>query len=125
VENLPPDFLGGSVAEVEYMLAGLDASVAGLCLDTGHAMMGREAPVDYVRALGSRIFGIHWHTNDGSSDAHLLPDVHHGEWDDFFAALDEVGCRAPVTLEVDFPAATPLEEALRAVCAAVQGRLAP
>jgi len=121
VENLPPDFPGGSVAEMECLLDGLDAAVVGLCLDTGHAMLGGDSPGDYVRALGDRIFGIHWHTNDGSGDAHLLPDDRQGEWDEFFAALDDAGCSVPVTLEVDFPTATTLDEALRPIRAALQG----
>jgi sugar phosphate isomerase/epimerase len=106
---------------MECLLEGIDAAVVGLCLDTGHAMLGEDPPGDYVRALGDRIFGIHWHTNDGLGDAHLLPDVHQREWDEFFTALDEAGCSVPVTLEVDFQPATTLDEALRSARAALRG----
>jgi sugar phosphate isomerase/epimerase len=121
VENLPPELPGGSAVEMECLLEGIDAAVVGLCLDTGHAMLGEDPPGDYVRALGDRIFGIHWHTNDGLGDAHLLPDVHQREWDEFFTALDEAGCSVPVTLEVDFQPATTLDEALRSARAALRG----
>jgi sugar phosphate isomerase/epimerase len=121
VENLPPDQLGGSLAELEWVLDGLDPAVVGFCLDTGHAMLGRDTVGDYIRALGYRMFGIHWHANDCSDDAHLFPDVGQAKWDEFFAALDEVGYDLPVTLEAVPPEATPLEEALQSVRGALQG----
>jgi sugar phosphate isomerase/epimerase len=103
------------------MLDGIDPEVAGLCLDTGHAMLGEDTPADYVRAMGHRILGIHWHTNDGSSDAHLIPDIRQAAWAEFFAALDEAGCEVPVTVEVDFPPMTTLDDALRSIRAALHG----
>ena len=121
LENLPPDFLGSSVAEMIHLLAGSDPAAAGVCLDTGHAMLGGDPPVAYVRALGDRIFGLHWHTNDGLGDAHLIPDIRHAEWGEFFTALDAAGCTALVTLEVDFPPGTTLNEAIRSIRAALQG----
>jgi sugar phosphate isomerase/epimerase len=121
VENLPPDFPGASVAEMKWLLDGTDASVVGLCLDTGHAMLGEDPPLDYVRALGDRIFGIHWHTNDGTGDAHLIADIRSAEWGEFFAALAEAGCDVPVTVEVDFPPATTLPDAIRSIRTALQG----
>lgn len=121
VENLQPDHLGGSLAQVEALLEGLDPAVVGFCLDTGHAMLGEDPPSDYVRALGDRMFGIHWHGNDCTDDAHLFPDVTHSKWNEFFAALDEVGYDLPVTLEAVPPPTVPLEEALRSVRAALQG----
>ena len=125
VENLPPDHLGGSLAEMEHVLDGFDPAVVGFCLDTGHAMLGEDSPADYIRALGDRMFGIHWHGNDSSDDAHLFPDVSQADWDDFFIALDEVGYDLPVTVEAVPPETTPLDDALRSVRAALQGDRAP
>jgi sugar phosphate isomerase/epimerase len=125
VENLPPDQLCGSLAEMQSLLEGLDPAVVGLCLDTGHAMLGRDALGDYIRALGNRMLGIHWHGNNTSEDTHHFPDVAHAEWDEFFAALDEVGYDLPVTLEAVPSAGTSLEEAFRSVRAALQGERAP
>ena len=124
VENLPPDHLGGCLAEVKSVLEGLDPAVAGFCLDTGHAMLGDDDLRDYILALGHRMFGIHWHTNNCTDDAHLFPDVSQPEWDDFFCALDEVGYHSPVTVEAVPSEATSLEEAVRAIRAALQGNRA-
>lgn len=125
VENLPPDQLCGSLADMESLLHGLDPAVVGFCLDTGHAMLGEDSIGDYVRALGGRMFGIHWHANDNSEDAHLFPDVDQAEWGEFFTALDEVGYDLPVTLEAVPPATTSLEQALRLTRASLQRRRAP
>ena len=125
VENLPPDQLCGSLADIQSLLEGLDPAVVGFCLDTGHAMLGEDALVNYIRALGNRMLGIHWHGNDTFEDAHHFPDVTHSMWDEFFAALDEVGYDLPVTLEAVPSAGPSLEEALRSARAALQGERAP
>ncbi len=124
-ENLLPDQPCGSLAEMESLLDGLDPAVVGVCLDTGHAMLGQDALGDYIRTLGGRMLGIHWHANDHSEDAHHFPNVTDAKWDDFFAALDEVGYDLPVTLEAIPPATTSLEEALRLTRASLRGERAP
>jgi sugar phosphate isomerase/epimerase len=121
VENLPPNHLCGSLAETQHLLDGLDPAVIGFCLDTGHAMLGQDTIGDYIHALSDRLTGIHWHASDHAEDAHLFPDVERGEWDEFFAALDEVGYDSPVTVESVPPPTTPLEDAIQAVRAALQG----
>lgn len=125
VENLPPDHLCGSLAEMQQVLDDLDPAVVGFCLDTGHAMLGEDTLGDYIQALSDRMIGIHWHASDHGDDAHLFPDVEHGEWDEFFAALDAVGYSRPVTVEAVPAPTTPLEEAIRSVRAALQGVRTP
>lgn len=125
IENLPPNHLGGSLHEMELLLEDLDPAVVGFCLDTGHAMLGENPTCDYVRALGRRIFAIHWHGNDCVEDSHHFPQVAEGEWDGFLAALDEVGCHVPVTLEAAPPAMTSLQDALAPVRAVLQAGARP
>jgi D-psicose/D-tagatose/L-ribulose 3-epimerase len=124
VENLPPDHLGGCVAEIESVLEGLDPAVVGFCLDTGHAMLGEDAVRDYISALGHRMLGIHWHTNNSIDDAHLFPDLSQSQWDDFFLALDNVGYHSPVTVEAVPPNTASLEEAVQVLRAALEGHRA-
>jgi sugar phosphate isomerase/epimerase len=71
------------------------------------------------------MLGIHWHGNDHSDDSHYFPDVDHAKWDEFFAALDEVGYNLPVTVEAVPPASMSLDDALQSVRAALQGKQAP
>ena len=125
VENLPPDYLGGCLAEIAWVLEGLDPDVAGFCLDTGHAMLGDDGPCDYIRALGDRLFAVHWHSNDCRDDLHVWPGVDQAGWDDLFAALDQVNYQLPMTVEAVPPEATPLGTAIRQLGAAVNNQRAP
>lgn len=115
VENPPPDHLAGSLAEMKWLLDGLDPEALGFCLDTGHAMLGQDPLEDYLRVFADRLLGLHWHENDGSADAHLFPQVEDGRWDQFLAALDAVGYDLPITLEAAPPFTSSLEEALRPI----------
>jgi sugar phosphate isomerase/epimerase len=125
VENLPPDQLGGSVAEMVHLLDRLDPGVVGFCLDTGHAMLGKDSVVDYINAFGDRLLGIHWHGNNHEDDTHAFPDIAEAKWDSFFTALNEVGYDLPVTLETVPPAGTSLRDALRPLRAALVGTPTP
>jgi sugar phosphate isomerase/epimerase len=125
VENLPPDHLGGSLAEIQCMLEGLDGEVAGFCLDTGHAMLGADRPADYIRALGHRMLAIHWHANDCADDDHLFPGADGTDWRDFFTALDEVNYESPVTIEAVPPDGVSIDEAVREARVALRERRTP
>lgn len=125
VENLPPDHLCGSLTEMQSLLDDLDPAVVGFCLDTGHAMLGNDSLGNYIRALGHRMLAIHWHGNDHVDDGHLFPDIASGEWDDFFAALDEVEYDLPVTVEAVPPPGVFLADAILSVRAALQGERSP
>jgi sugar phosphate isomerase/epimerase len=113
VENLPPDHLGGCLADMEGLLDGLDPAAVGCCLDTGHALLGDDPLPGYLAAFGPRLLGIHWHSNDGPVDAHLFPEADDAKWDDFLAGLDAAGYRLPVTIEAVPPFTASLADALR------------
>lgn len=115
VENLPPGYVGESVAEMRRILEGLDPNVIGFCLDTGHAMLGADSYTDYIREFGDRMIAIHWHGNDGTEDGHAFPADGTRSWDDFVAALDEVGYDLPITVEAVPPEGVSWDSALRSV----------
>jgi inosose dehydratase len=46
-------------AEVDRLVAGLDPSVIGICLDVGHYTVGGGDPVAALRDLGDRVTHIH------------------------------------------------------------------
>ncbi len=120
VENLPPSFVACSVAELTEVLTGLPADLVGFCLDTGHAMLGPNAPVQYVRALGSRLIAIHWHDNAGLEDDHIFPGFGKSDWEsELLPALRDIGYDRPITIEaippVDVPIAQAISEAEKAL----------
>ena len=125
VENLPPDHVGGCLAEVSGILEDLDPDIAGFCLDTGHAMLGRNGVCEYIRALGHRLCAIHWHANNSEEDTHIFPGANGTDWKDFLAALDEVGYQSPITIEAVPPARVSLDDAVREARRALREKRAP
>jgi sugar phosphate isomerase/epimerase len=92
------------------LLDRLDPAVFGFCCDTGHAAVAGEGPGAYVRALAPRLLGIHYHDNGGEDD-HRFPGRGSIDWEDFFAALREVGYTLPITVEALPPENMPLAQA--------------
>lgn len=114
-ENLPPHYMGGSVEEISEVLDAADPAVAGFCLDTGHAMIGRNSIEDYIRAFGSRMIAIHWHSGLEGSDAHVFPSLAEADWRGFFMELNRVRYDLPIIVESAPPDELPLADAVRAV----------
>jgi sugar phosphate isomerase/epimerase len=110
VENLPPGYVGGNREQMAALLEGLDPETFGFCCDTGHAAVAGEGPAAYVRAFAPRLWGIHYHDNGGKDD-HLFPGRGRIDWEDFFAALREIGYALPITVEALPPEDMPLAQA--------------
>ena len=61
------------------------------CLDIGHAMLVREMPDEFIRALGNkRLQCLHVHDVDGIEDLHTLPYFGIVNWDSVMKALAEI-----------------------------------
>ncbi len=85
----------------------------GYCLDTGHAMRSGEPPVDAVRRLGSRLYGIHLREQAAVQRDPQPPETIIGEGpldlQAFCRALREVGFSGPLSLEVYYNRKAPME----------------
>lgn len=94
----------------------------GVCVDTGHVLRSGEDPVDWVKALGNRVRGVH------------LKDVKDGkQWtvlgkgdlrlEAFIKALREIGFKGVFSLEYEENAKDPMDDlkvCLAATRAAIQ-----
>jgi sugar phosphate isomerase/epimerase len=76
----------------------LDSPWFTVCVDTGHTneahYHGAVSAGDMIRAMGSNVTMLHLHDNNGTVDLHIPPlcDKRGGvDWEDVFAALEEVG----------------------------------
>ena len=83
---------------------GVDSAWFGHCFDVGHWHLFGKAPlVEWLSALGPRLFHLHLHDNHGRADDHL--PVGSGRID--FAGLDEAVTKLPqppsMTLEAHSP----------------------
>lgn len=103
LENLPPEHLGHSTAQIEWLLERLTEEVVGFCCDTGHALLAGNQPADYVRQFGTRMIAAHLQDTDGVEDAHLFPGKGKVDWEGLFASLREIGFDRPLTIEAAPP----------------------
>lgn len=72
------------------------------CLDIGHAVLVREQPEDFIRALGNkRLACLHVHDVDGINDSHTLPYFGISDWDRIMKALSEIDYKGELTYEAD------------------------
>lgn len=71
------------------------------CLDIGHAILVREKPDDFIRALGNkRLSCLHVHDVDGINDSHTMPFMGIGRWGEVMASLAEIDYKGDLTFEV-------------------------
>lgn len=109
-ENMGDMMPIGSFDTLGKLVAAIDEPNAGYCLDSGHAWMRGEDPVEWVRFMGKRLFETHFHDNRGGSkaveplhgdDEHLPPGFGTTDWRKVIQALDEIGFPGPLTFESD------------------------
>jgi sugar phosphate isomerase/epimerase len=72
----------------------------GGVIDIGRLHILRETPAVSIRKLGRNLFGVHLSDNDGVTESHWAPG--HGEidWPPVFEALDHVGYKGVLSLDV-------------------------
>ena len=86
----------------------------GVCIDTGHAMLLGEDPVEMIRRCGKRVIALHINENPGSrnrDDLHMLPNTmcwsKPTKWEDVSAALKATGYSGFYNMELIVPYGTP------------------
>lgn len=109
-ENMGDMMPIGGFESLGKLVAAIDEPNVGYCLDSGHAWMRGENPVDWVKFMGKRLFETHFHDNRGGSktvqplhgdDEHLPPGFGTIDWRSVIRALDEINFPGPVTFESD------------------------
>ena len=71
----------------------------GLCLDTGHLNLLHKNVTNYIHTVGKRLAALHMHDNDGVSDQHLMPFVGKFRWNEFLAAMKDIGYDGDLSFE--------------------------
>ena len=114
LENMP--MLNFSIATPEKILEFVELmndEHFKICLDTGHVAVFKELSIgDEVRRLGSNIAALHVHDNDGRRDLHQFPFFGKLCWNEFAAALKDIGFDGVFSLETAPPTSldTPVYE---------------
>lgn len=83
---------------LEYIFKNIKSDNIGICFDSGHchAHYNDKFSWDFFK---NKIFTVHLHDNDKSSDQHLLPFDGTVNWELFETKLKEAGYAGPIVLE--------------------------
>ena len=99
-ENQPFTAIAMStVKEVKKLIREINHPKFKACLDTGHANVFHDNIAEDVRLLGDDLATLHVHDNKGNWDQHLIPYMGNIKWEEFLAALKEIGYKGAFTLE--------------------------
>lgn len=101
MENLfdvPKDIM---VGYFDMLLGRYPENFLGICVDTGHAFMSfGDDMIDFIDRYKSRIYSVHIHDNNGSSDYHFTPEDGDINWKTTMKALSQTVYELPLTLEL-------------------------
>jgi sugar phosphate isomerase/epimerase len=114
VETPLPHLVGGHPDELMWLLDRLPPSV-GMCLDTGHAHLGRYIDA-FIALAGPRLLHVHMHDNHGTHDDHLIPGRGAIDWCAVVDSLRRAHYAGALVIELacDRPSASYFREALEA-----------
>ncbi len=98
VEYKPHEMLGNVDAALRLCDA-VDHPACGVLIDTGHALwVGEDLPIA-VRQVGDRLKHVHLGDTPGPVEADLPPGWHH-DFTAFMRAIDEIGYRGAMALDM-------------------------
>jgi len=103
----PEGYCVVSAADLRAFVSSLNSDRVGVCLDSGHAMLGYQNPADMIRELGDLLHETHLNDNFGvlrgrkamECDYHRPPGIGKIDWLDVMDALDETEYPNPVVFE--------------------------
>ena len=84
---------------LEYVLGNIKEDNLGICFDAGHYHVHFDDEFDF-EFFKDRIFAVHLHDNDKTSDLHLLPFDGTIEWNAVIQKIKQSNYKGPVTLEL-------------------------
>jgi sugar phosphate isomerase/epimerase len=99
LENMLPQHVGDSAAEVLEIVDHFDSEWLGVCFDTGHAHLTPDGVVGAFHILRDRIIAFHLQDNDGNHDRHLQPPYGTIDWEAFVQAGRWDGFDFPLSIE--------------------------
>ena len=118
LENLPYicDYPLRSMKELRELVDLYPAEHVGLVLDTGHAAVIGDDPVDEIRIAGNRLLGLHLHDSDGKEDQHWAPGEGVLNWNTIVSALRSNNYRGVLMFEAANGRLDETPEELAAIC---------
>lgn len=101
IESPLPHLIGGHPDEFAWLLGTVDESVR-VCLDTGHAWLGRHWR-RFVEVSDGRLMHVHANDNHGRWDDHLAPGDGAVDWDEIGSSLRDADFSGWIMVEMHCP----------------------
>ena len=83
---------------LEYIFENIKSDNIGICFDIGHCHAHYDGKFSW-EMFKNKIFAVHLHDNDKSSDQHLLPFDGTVDWEYFVQKLKEANYSGEIILE--------------------------
>jgi len=99
LENLCPNEVFDNPEELRAMIDQFDRDLVGICLDSSHANIRRDA-VQTTQIFQGRVFSVHLSDNKGTADDHLPPFEGTIDWQGVLGVLTDGGFTGPWLFEV-------------------------
>ena len=99
LENKLPHLFAGRVRDLLWILASLDTTEVGICLDTGHAHLAGELPT-VVHTVSTNLRMVHASDNHGHYDDHLPPGDGEIRWEELLRELATIQFDGSFILEI-------------------------
>lgn len=99
LENKLPHLLFGNSNDIVWILAALETTEVGACLDTGHAYLAGDL-YNLVYKLAPYLRMLHVHDNKGQSDEHLPPGDGNIDWASLLKELVQTRFHGAMILEI-------------------------
>lgn len=99
LENMLPHLFAGYTENLLWLLDALGRSDIGICLDTGHAFLGRDL-ADAAQRFSHNLTMIHASDNRGDWDEHLPPGDGHIAWPSLCRQLRDMRFKGDFILEI-------------------------
>lgn len=94
-----PNPLSDATSLVTMVERDLDAPLAGICLDFGHAFLMGDV-TDAIELAAEHLVATHVHDNDGKSDLHLVPFDGRINWDAALMTMQKIGYDGTYLMEL-------------------------
>ena len=99
LENMLPHLFAGRTENLLWLLGTLQNNGIGICLDTGHAFLGRDL-THAVQRFSNQLTMIHASDNHGHWDEHLPPGDGDIAWPALLHQLRNLNFRGTLILEI-------------------------
>ena len=101
--------------ELLYYTERFDSPYLGICLDSGHAVLREQDPVEMLRKVSHRLSAVHLHSVLPGLDLHTVPyfigSAEKIDWKTFAAELRKTPYKGAFNMELKAPAALSYEAA--------------